>query len=196
MTTAELANPVFAAQATFRAVLDAMARPGTIHAMEAADAPSPLSPTSAAIALTLCDHDTPVWLDTALRASAPVIEWLRFHCSSLVVDKPCDAAFAFVSKARELPSLSGFNIGTPDYPDRSTTIVIQVASLYAGARLTLTGPGIPDRCSFHVDPLPHDFSEQHAANRAHFPCGVDLLLVADGEMAALPRTARLVNEDK
>jgi alpha-D-ribose 1-methylphosphonate 5-triphosphate synthase subunit PhnH len=195
MIAAELANPVFAAQATFRAVLDAMARPGTIHKVEAAAAPSPLSPTAAALALTLCDHDTPVWLDTTLRASAPVIEWLRFHCNSPVVDRPCDAAFAFISAAQELPPFSNFNIGTPDYPDRSTTIVIQVASLRAGAHLTLTGPGIPERRSFHIDPLPKNFSEQLATNRAHFPCGVDLLLVADGEVAALPRTARLVNED-
>ena len=195
MAAAALSNPVFAAQATFRAVLDAMARPGTIHTIEAAGAPSPLSPTAAAVALTLCDHDTPVWLDGALRASAPVIEWLRFHCNSPVVDKPGDAAFAFWSAAAELPPFSDFNTGTPDYPDRSTTIVIQVASLRAGARLTLTGPGIPERRSFHVDPLPKDFSNQLAANRAQFPCGIDLLLVAHGELAALPRTARLVNED-
>ena len=196
LTNADLSNPVFAAQATFRAVLDAMARPGTIGKIEAAEAPAPLSPTAAAVALTLCDHDTPVWLDAPLRASAPVTEWLRFHCSAPVVDQPRNAAFAIVSAAENLPPLSDFNIGTPDYPDRSTTIVIQVASLRAGVQLTLTGPGIPERRSFHVDPLPHDFSDQFAANRAHFPCGVDLLLVADGEVAALPRTTRLVNEDK
>ena len=196
MVTAELSNPVFAARASFRAVLDAMARPGTIHKIEAAAAPSPLSPTAAAIALTLCDHDTPVWLEATLRASAPVIEWVRFHCNAPIVDRPGDAAFALLSAAGELPPFSDFNIGTPDYPDRSTTIVIQVASLRAGARLTLTGPGIPKCRSFHLDPLPDNFSDQLAANRAHFPCGVDLLLVADGEVAALPRTARLVNEDK
>jgi alpha-D-ribose 1-methylphosphonate 5-triphosphate synthase subunit PhnH len=196
MANAELSNPVFAAQATFRAVLDALARPGTIHTIEAAGAPSPLSPTAAAVALTLCDHDTPVWLDATLRASAPVIEWLRFHCNMPVVNAPRDAAFAFISVAGALPPFSDFNIGTPDYPDRSTTIMVQVASLREGARLTLTGPGIPERRSFHVDPLPRDFSDQLAANRGHFPCGVDLLLVGDGEIAALPRTTRLVNEDK
>jgi alpha-D-ribose 1-methylphosphonate 5-triphosphate synthase subunit PhnH len=196
MATAELSNPVFAAQASFRAVLDALARPGTIHSVAATMAPSPLSPTAAAVALTLCDHDTPVWLDSALRASAPVIEWLRFHCGSPVIDRPRDAAFAFISAAPELPPFSDFNVGTPDYPDRSATIVIQVASLHAGTRFTLTGPGIPDRRSILVDSLPNDFSDRFAANRAHFPCGIDLLLVADGEVAALPRSVRLVNEDK
>ena len=74
--------------------------------------------------------------------------------------------------------------------------MIQVASLREGAASHADRPGHPERRSFHVDPLPRDFSDQLAANRAHFPCGVDLLLVADGEVAALPRTARLVNEDK
>ena len=125
-----------------------------------------------------------------------MIEWLRFNCGSPVVGNPRDAAFAFMSGAPELPPFAGFNIGTPDYPDRSTTIVIQVASLQSGRGLTLTGPGIPGRRSFRADPLPQDFSDQLAANRGHFPCGVDLLLVADGEGAALPRSTRLLNEDE
>jgi alpha-D-ribose 1-methylphosphonate 5-triphosphate synthase subunit PhnH len=195
MAATELSNSVFAAQATFRAVLDAMACPGTIHEIEVAAAPSPLSATAAAIAMTLCDHDTPVWLDETLRASAPLTEWLRFHCGSPVVDNPRDAAFSFVSAAPELPPFACFNIGTLDYPDRSTTIVIQVASLRSGRSLTLTGPGIPGRRSFRVNPMPEDFPSQLAVNRGRFPCGVDLLLVADGEVAALPRSVRLVNED-
>ena len=189
-----LSNPVFASQAAFRSVLDAMARPGTIHPIATESAPSPLSAGAAAIALALCDHDTPVWLDATLR-SAPVLEWLRFHCGSPVVDAPSDAAFAFVQSATDL-RLADFNIGTSDYPDRSTTIVMQVASVNSGAGLTLTGPGIADRRTLHVDGLPADFHVQLTANRAHFPCGVDLLLIADSEMAALPRSVRLINEDK
>src|SRR5262245_44734293 len=111
MATADLSNPVFAAQATFRAILDAMARPGTIHKIEAVAAPAPLSPTAAAVALTLCDHDTPMWLDAALSASTPVTDWLRFHCNAPIIDKPGEAAFAFVSTGRKLPPLSGFHIG-------------------------------------------------------------------------------------
>ena len=52
-----------------------------------------------------------------------------------------------------------------------------------------------DHSSVEVDVVLSQGAEL-TANRAHFPCGVDLLLAADGEIAALPRTARLVNEDK
>lgn len=194
MAEAIHSNPAFASQAAFRAVLDTMARPGTIHRIATESPPFPLSAGAAAVALALCDHDTPVWLGATLRV-APVIDWLRFHCGSPIVDTPCDAAFAFVQSASDL-RLADFNIGTPDYPDRSTTIVMQVASLNSGAGLTLTGPGIPDRRALCVEPQPDNFSSQLAANRAHFPCGVDLLLIAGNEMAALPRSVLLINEDK
>ena len=53
------ANPVFDAQAIFRAVMDAMARPGTVKPVKAeTQPPRPLSPVAAAIALTICDNDT------------------------------------------------------------------------------------------------------------------------------------------
>lgn len=192
MTAAAISNPVFATQATFRALLDAMARPGTIHTIEPMAAPSPLSPTAAAVARTLCDHDTPLWLDDSLGDSTPVLEWLRFHCGSPIAGAPRDATFAFISAPPKLLSFAEFSVGTPDYPDRAATIVFQVASLRSGPALTLTGPGIPKQRALQWEPQPLDFADCLAVNRAHFPCGVDLLLVADGEVAALPRSVRVV----
>ena len=56
-------EPVFEAQAVFRSLMDCMARPGTIgHVAASVLPPKPLSPAAGAVALTLCDHDTPVWL--------------------------------------------------------------------------------------------------------------------------------------
>jgi alpha-D-ribose 1-methylphosphonate 5-triphosphate synthase subunit PhnH len=189
-------EPVIAAQSTFRAVLNATARPGSIMPFAAAlTAPSPLSAGAAAVALTLCDQDTPVWLDAGLRISA-VIEWLRFHTGIRIVESPVAAAFAVVSAPRDLPPFDCFNSGTPDYPDRSTTIVLQVQSFQHDASFVLTGPGIRDEQRICVGPVPGDLPERLAANRRLFPCGVDLLLTTETEIMALPRSVRLASGER
>jgi alpha-D-ribose 1-methylphosphonate 5-triphosphate synthase subunit PhnH len=186
------ADPVHSAQAAFRAVLDAMSRPGTVRSVGPnVTAPTPLTPAMAAVALTLCDQDTPVWLDTALRASQDVATWLRFHCGTKIVDDASVASFAFAADPRALPAFDSFSLGSADYPDRSTTLVLRVDSFAAGQALMLEGPGIKSRQAFRADRLPDDFAERLRGNRELFPRGVDLILASATEIAALPRSVRL-----
>ena len=71
MPAAAFPAPVLASQAAFRALMDAVARPGTVKPLPpAAAAPSPLSATAAAVALTMLDYETPVWLDAPPIGSA------------------------------------------------------------------------------------------------------------------------------
>jgi alpha-D-ribose 1-methylphosphonate 5-triphosphate synthase subunit PhnH len=190
-----LMQPALAAQAAFRALLDATASPGRVLALAAtASAPPPLSGAAASVALTLCDHDTPVWLDAALRESDEVSAWLRFRCGCRLVDETDAAAFAFVAAPAAMPPFGRFCPGTPDYPDRSTTVVLQVGTLRHGPPLVLTGPGIRKRAILRAGPLPDDMAARLADNRALFPRGVDLILVGKDEIAALPRSVRLVSE--
>ncbi len=196
MVAAAFSDSVLAAQATFRAVLDATARPGTIVTLkEPLEAPAPLAAGAAAVALTLCDHDTHVWLDAPLAATPAVGEWLRFLTSARLTGDPAGAAFAFISNsvgdASALPPFEAFNPGTLEYPDRSTTIVIAVASLAQGAPLVLSGPGIAGERTVRVAGLPADILARLAENRRLFPRGVDLLLVAGSDIMALPRTTRV-----
>jgi alpha-D-ribose 1-methylphosphonate 5-triphosphate synthase subunit PhnH len=189
------ADPVRSAQAAFRAILDATSRPGTAQSVGTdVVPPPPLPPAAAAIALTLCDQDTPVWFDAALRASQDAAAWLRFHCGTKIVDDPAAASFAFAADPRALPAFDSFNLGSADYPDRSTTIVLCVASFQAGRELILEGPGIKSRQSLRAAPLPDDIAARLTANRSLFPRGVDLLLASANEIAALPRSVRLVEE--
>jgi alpha-D-ribose 1-methylphosphonate 5-triphosphate synthase subunit PhnH len=196
MPQANFPSSVLSAQSTFRAILDATSRPGSIQPITGViEAPQPLSPGAAAVALTLCDHDTSVWIDSGLSASTPVGEWLRFYCGCPIVQNPREAAFAFASEPKALPPFDAFNLGTAEYPDRSTTIVLQVQSFEAGPRLDLTGPGIRDRVSFRADPLPADIAARLAFNRGLFPRGLDLMLVTHNAVAALPRSVHVASED-
>src|SRR5262245_30038247 len=184
--------PVLASQAAFRALMDAFARPGTVKPLTAAAAaPSPLSATAAAVALAMLDYETPVWLDAPLAQSPQLADWIRLHAGAPVTSDPRQAVFAFVADAVHAPAFDAFSLGTPEYPDRSTTLVLQVEGFGNGQRLLLSGPGIPDVRSFSAQPLPPDFQARFAANRALFPRGVDLILVSPDAVAALPRSVAL-----
>jgi len=171
--------------------MDALANPGTLRQLaETASAKGPLGDDLASIVLTLCDADTPVWLSDSLRI-APVEAFIAFHTGAPFVREPGKAAFAFAASVGELPALRDFNLGTQEYPDRSTTIVLAVPALSGGNGIVLRGPGVNGH--FHCSPegLPEDFVPQWAANRELFPRGIDLLLVADGQVMGLPRSTRI-----
>ena len=83
---AGFADKVLSAQSTFRSVMDAMARPGSVQQVVAAvGTPGPIMRGTAAIALTLFDHDTPVWLDAKMSETTEVAKWLKFHSGAPVV---------------------------------------------------------------------------------------------------------------
>ncbi|MCO6390621.1 phosphonate C-P lyase system protein PhnH [Aliihoeflea aestuarii] len=184
--------PVLDGQAVFRAVMDAMSRPGTVQKLAAGtNPPAPLAASAAAVALTLCDHDTPVWLDPALKGVETVSAWLSFQTGAPYAHTPADAHFALIAEPATMISLDNFAQGSQDYPDRSTTLILQVETLEAGAVLTLEGPGIETATRLAPGPMPRHFVEQWRQNNARFPRGVDVILAAPGAVACLPRTTRI-----
>ena len=196
-TVAELppgfADKVLSAQSTFRSVMNAMARPGTVQRIVAsAGAPDGMMHGTAAIALMLFDHDTPIWLDGAMSTS-DTAKWLKFHTGAPIVDDAATAGFALIGDPANLPALDRFAFGSSEYPDRSTTLILQVESLSSGAAYELGGPGIDGSTSLTASIEPRDLFDRLAVNATLFPRGVDVVLVAGEEIVAIPRTTRLVN---
>lgn len=185
-------DPVHDAQGVFRAVMDALARPGTIHPLITDLAPpAPLTAELAAVALALADADAPLWLDAALANDPAVAEFLRFHTGARIAADPAEAAFALVSDPAACPAFTAFAQGTPAYPDRSATLVLAVADLSDNGGWRLEGPGIKGSATLSAAPLPADMRDRLARNHAGFPQGVDLILAASGRLAALPRSTRV-----
>jgi alpha-D-ribose 1-methylphosphonate 5-triphosphate synthase subunit PhnH len=147
---------------------------------------------TAAIALTLFDHDTPIWLDPAMSATSNVAKWLKFHASAPVVQDSAICHFALIGDAGALPGLDRFSFGSNEYPDRSSTLIIQVESLTEGSAIELCGPGIDGSAIVHAALQPVDLFERLAINAKLFPRGIDVVLVADDAIVAIPRTTRLV----
>jgi alpha-D-ribose 1-methylphosphonate 5-triphosphate synthase subunit PhnH len=189
--SAGFSDKVLSAQSTFRCVMEAMARPGSIqHVTADVVSMRGLMPGAAAMALTLFDHDTPIWLDPYL-AGADIAGWLKFHTGAPVTLEASEASFALVTDGASLPALESFALGSSEYPDRSTTVILQVASLVEGRPYELRGPGIDGASTLNATIAPGDLFERLAANAKLFPRGIDVVLVHDDAIVAIPRTTRL-----
>ncbi len=184
------ADPVFDSQAAFRALLDAMSRPGEIRSLARPGftAPDGLPLAAAVCLMTLADHDTPVWLDGG--ASHPAAHWLAFHAGAPATADPAKAAFAVIDGAASAPRLRDFPAGEDRYPDRSATLVVLCDSLDGGPAVQLTGPGIEHTAVIAPQGLRPGFWDEVRANEARFPLGVDLILAAGGDILSLPRTSK------
>jgi len=189
-------DAVFNSQEVFRALMDAMASPGrVIEIGNLAVAPSPISSVAASVAATLFDHDATVWCDKSITGSVAAIGWLKFHTGLELASNPSDAQFALIGDLNTMPSLESFAKGTSEYPDRSTTIILQIDGFNGSEELTLSGPGIKDTQGFAPSQLPKMFVDQWAANRGAFPRGIDLVFAGKGALAALPRTTRISKKE-
>jgi alpha-D-ribose 1-methylphosphonate 5-triphosphate synthase subunit PhnH len=186
-----LTAPVFDAQRSFRAAMQAMAEPGRIVPLVTdLQAPAPLSPTMAALLLTLLDFETTLWLDAALAASAAPA-YLRFHSGVRIVPEASAAMFVAISDPQAMPALNTLAAGSAERPELSATLLVAVDQIVPEG-WHLQGPGIASVAALHASPLPADFSTQWRANSSRFPQGVDVIFVAPGHIACLPRTTRIM----
>jgi alpha-D-ribose 1-methylphosphonate 5-triphosphate synthase subunit PhnH len=181
-------DPVLDSQRIFRGVLDAMAHPGRVVALDhLPPAPVRLHAATVAVCLALVDLETPLWLDAAARTPETVAH-LRFHGGCPVVDEPELARFAVVADPAHMPELDGFDPGTDEYPDCSAWIIVQARTLAPGAGKRLTGPGIESEHWLDAEGLSDRFWDGLRMNHGRFPRGVDVVLTAGASLAALPRT--------
>ncbi|MGR3467854.1 MAG: phosphonate C-P lyase system protein PhnH [Shimia sp.] len=175
-------NPVIQSAQTFRAVMGAMARPGTIHEIGGATPPAPLSAAAGAALLTLCDPDTPLHLAGDVDC-ADVRTWLAFHTGAPLA--PASTCAFAVGTWSALGDLASYPIGTPRYPDRSATLIVELPELTPEGA-TLSGPGIETTAALSLPDV-----SAFAANRRLFPLGLDFLFTCGDRLAALPRSTEV-----
>jgi alpha-D-ribose 1-methylphosphonate 5-triphosphate synthase subunit PhnH len=169
------------AQRAFRAVLDALAHPGTPTTLpRAGQVPAALLPV-----LALADLDTPVcvlgdrgdtWADALTTAtSAPAAP-------------PGSARLVAALRRLEPGELAALRTGSAAAPEDAALVALAVPALAGGPALRLSGPGNPGTRTITPHGLPADLVAARA--RAAFPAGADLLLVdPDGGVLGLPRSA-------
>lgn len=186
--TAGFDDPVLASQRAFRSALYAFSHPGrNVEVAAELHNPPGLAPATAAFMLTMLDYETPVWLQ---HGSDALRDYLRFHCGCPIVADASASRFALITDPSAMPELAAFDAGDVESPERSATLIVQVARLGGGQRVRVSGPGIP--AETHIEPasLRPDFWSQWQRNHALFPRGVDVLFACGASFLALPRTTK------
>ncbi|MDS0462110.1 phosphonate C-P lyase system protein PhnH [Klebsiella pneumoniae] len=171
-------------------MLKAMSEPGVIVSLQQLQHGwQPLNVASTSLLLTLADHETPVWLASALYNDL-VGQNLRFHTGAPLVDQPQQAVFAVANDGISAEQLNVLSAGTVTAPETGVTLIVQLASLSGGRMLRLTGAGIAEERM--IAPQLPDCIIDELTERPHpFPLGIDLILTCGERLLAIPRTTHV-----
>lgn len=189
------AQPVHGAQQVFRAVLEAMSRPGRIQPLPGAlldplETPA-LGRATTAVLLTLLDAETSVWLHPSLRSDAATA-YLQFHTGVQSVGEAARAGFAVTEAEGATPALwRELSCGSDAVPQDGATLIVEVPSLDDGLALNLRGPGVETVQVLRVGGLHAGFWQARRELEAAFPLGIELILTCGDRLAALPRSTRV-----
>lgn len=182
-------------QRTFRALLDAMARPGTIASVELDSRGGRLA---AAVTLleALVDHE----VTFAITPGDAAVEEAVLRLTGARIALVATADYVVADGAGIAAALDAAKEGQPEYPDRGATVVVVVESIAAvagvGEGLSLAGPGIRDTTEIWVDGFGPEFRELLAERNRELPLGLDIvLLAAGGSFTCLPRYTRITASD-
>ena len=187
----EMALSPAASAAAFRVLLDCMARPGRIGRLEGVSGIEGLYEATMGIILALVDHTAPLHLEAEL-ATPTACDAIRFATGARLLAKPGEATFAITTGMRAKDMLPKLQQGSPEYPDNSTTLIVQCEALRLSPSVSLSGPGIKTTHELHATGLQEGFwPALNAINQAGFPLGIDVFLTSPGAVTAIARSTRI-----
>ena len=165
-------------QKNYRALLDATSRPGLIqpihYSRNSADA---LTAVLAALLdgeVSLADVDQQIHKDS----------WPLFQVKGADVESA-----DYIVCQGHTPPMFEPKLGTLESPEHSATLLLSVNSLNQGpSTVKLTGPGIESNIECSISGLNHEWLKQREDWVSAFPLGVDMLLIDQTHVMALPRT--------
>lgn len=176
-------DPIHDTRECFRAIVDAMSRPGTV-------AESPTDPADHAVLSTLVDHEVTCFTpDEAIRTALE-------NEGRLTAVEAEQASIVHAPNPNECP-VRDLTRGSLKEPSDGATVVYRVAGLESspdestGTMLVLSGPGVPERRHLNVDGFTPSDARRLAAAQSSYPRGIDAVLTTNQSIAAIPRSVDL-----
>jgi alpha-D-ribose 1-methylphosphonate 5-triphosphate synthase subunit PhnH len=171
-------------QKAFKALMQAMSRPGTVHQLDLNESDGPLMP----VLLTLLDQEV------TFAVVGKGIEGDRIALATGSKETAVEEAdFVLVSGGDSAGAVLRAKRGDIKYPDKGATILYLIPSVQGrGTRFHLEGPGILESMTFAPDGFGQGEARDVRAANAEFPIGVDCVFVDKAaRMVAVPRSVRM-----
>lgn len=194
-------DPVHDTRETFRALVDAMSRPGTVQA-------GPATPMDYAVVATLVDHEVGIKTDDEALRDALAAE-------GRLTDAPVNAADIVHVRGDTDERVREVRRGTLKEPSEGATVIYHIDELTEEIKtgsigdgeselvngqtteirkdgsevLKLSGPGIPGTRLIGVAGLGPGEIDAIADAQSTVPRGIDIVLTTEQRVAAIPRSA-------
>ncbi|MGE0687715.1 MAG: phosphonate C-P lyase system protein PhnH [Dehalococcoidia bacterium] len=187
MTTITLTPRAAREQQTFRVLLNAMARPGSIDTVPLHEAGGEHAAVLSVIE-SLVDHEVTF---AVLPERADLVDLILRQTGSRAA--AIDIAGYVICDAASLSEAFDWaSEGTLEYPDQGATIICSVKGIAEDCDLTLRGPGIKDVTFLAVEGFDDAALALFSECNAQPPLGLDVIFVApDGRVACLTRYTRI-----
>ncbi|WP_211745646.1 phosphonate C-P lyase system protein PhnH [Paenibacillus sp. Marseille-Q4541] len=194
-----MVNQVHVIQQTYRKVIDALSRPGSIQNLSdiatKVEKRSDCYPVTIALAHMLLDTEV------TFHVCADEEEEVSLFLSQLTYAKRSDVSMAdyiFVMQNASTESLlEAMRLaknGDLQDPHESATFIIESTNLFGGEKRILKGPGIEDIASCEIQ-ASGSWEDIRAERNAEFPLGIDMIFTDTTHLLmALPRTTRIEKE--
>lgn len=188
---------VFDAQAHYRLLLDAMARPGKVNRLPVLQLapPAGFHQTSVLVALALLNADT---CFSSVGHPLPVSEYLLLNTAARPV-ATSEADFVFVQGRQVVAEdLSNLKAGSLSYPEESATLIVDVDEIGSepvpdALVLELSGPGVDGRRKVYMRGLDPAVLRTLEEQNLEFPLGIDAIFTdAEQRFFCIPRTSRMI----
>jgi alpha-D-ribose 1-methylphosphonate 5-triphosphate synthase subunit PhnH len=172
-------DPVHDTRRTFDGLLEAMSRPGTVHAVP--------TPADRAVVATLVDHEVTLATDDRVVRNA-------LEGRGRLDRAPREEADVVHARDPTGWDVRGCKRGSLIEPSDGATVVYRVDTLVDGAgdgtTLTVSGPGVDGTATLSVG-LPEAELTALAAAQSEYPRGVDAVFATEERVAALPRSVSM-----
>lgn len=167
-------------QQIYRALLDAMSHPGRVVPMVCESK----ARTSTAVLATLLDAEVSLADPDGMLDEG---EWPMLQA----INSKAEVADYILCSGANPPDFQP-KLGTLPSPEMSATLLVLVDSLMLGdMSFHLSGPGVDGTTECFVTGLDSEWLTRRNSWVSAFPLGIDLLLIDDKAVMALPRTAKV-----